>query len=51
MDWRGDPLMILLRREEQTCKGCCHMVIVWHTLRCLKNKKMTNRCKHYQEKK
>lgn len=48
-DWRGDPLEILLRREAKTCKGCRHMEIVWQTLRCLKHKRMTHRCKHYEE--
>lgn len=47
----GDPLGILIAREERTCKGCIHktvvMVVGVRVEACLKGRKL-KRCRQYR---
>lgn len=42
-----DPLDTLIAREERTCKGCIHRIVVFNTEACNKGRK-PKRCKHYR---
>lgn len=48
-DYR-DPLEILIKREEYTCKGCKHEAVVFDRKYCAKDKKFGKKCKLYEEK-
>lgn len=49
----GDPMMVAMRREEASCKGCKHKVEIFDREICNHPKLNTvelRRCRHYELK-
>lgn len=54
MRMNADPLDILIREEDRTCKGCVHLDQAWKQQFCMINMQKTKteltRCKKYKER-
>jgi hypothetical protein len=46
----GDPLKVLIKKEEQTCKGCQYAFIAWDRRACGMGMRYGDRCHNYAER-